>query len=72
MSQSQVPKIAKLRKIQLAMRHPNLTISGPKTGLETEFTRQKKMNFNFDPSSGAILGTVKYTEGNGSTAYNYT
>ena len=56
MSQSQVSKMSKVRSVQLAMRHPNLTVTGRKTGLETDFTRRKKLNFNFDPSSGAVLG----------------
>ena len=58
MSQSQVAKNMKLKKIQLAMRHPNLGISSPRTGLESQFTRRKKLNFNFDPSSRAVLGKV--------------
>ena len=56
MSQSQVAKMSKVRSVKLAMRHPNLTVTGPKTGLETQFTRRKLLNFNFDPSSGAVLG----------------
>ena len=56
MSQSQVAKMSKVRSVQLAMRHPNLTVAGRNTGLETHFTRRKKLNFNIEPSSGAVLG----------------
>ena len=56
MSQSQVSKISRVRSVKLAMRHPNLTVLGRNTGLETQFTRRKLLNFNFDPSSGAVLG----------------